>query len=414
MTDPLTSDEQLSPIELVVLQGTSLCNLNCTYCDLSAASRRSNSRMELGLVDRLFSELFHSGRLAPEVHVVWHSGEPLTLPPSYYDEAISHICDLKDKIVGPAVALRFGIQTNGVLITDEWCDFFKRHQKSLDLGVSCDGSAEMHDSYRLSWAGAATHTKTTRGMDLLQANGIRYKIIAVVTNKALAQPDDFYNFFFERRKHLSGFHFNILAQARSNDPGLSYSVNDRALYYAFFRRLLKLSHASEEAGEGFVILNFTQCLARILGAQTSDAPSFIEETSAPLKSLNVDSRGNVTTFYAGLGIETLSDLYGDGKGFSIGNIFDVSFDEMTRSDKLSRMIHDFKVSTRSCKASCEYFPVCSGGFEVTKKQTLGTFDGSETIECAIHVKTLVDAMLDDISEHLDRQPSLQLEVSAGG
>jgi uncharacterized protein len=250
-------------------------------------------------------------------------------------------------------------------------------------------------------------------MDLLQEHGIQYKIIAVVTTRALERPDDFYQFFFKRRKYLSGFHFNILAQAKGNTSELSYSYSDRAVYHAFFRRLLTLNQASLQAGENFTVLNFSQCLARIMAADTKgSSPSFVEDTSAPLKALNVDSRGNVTTFYAGIGIETLPDLYGDGKGFSLGNILDVSLEEMTRSEKLRQMIEDFSVSTRACKDSCEYFSVCSGGFEITKRQSLGTFQGCETAECVIHVKTLVDALLEDISDRLDQTTGINDKVPA--
>lgn len=402
--------KDFAPVELIVLQGNSFCNLNCTYCDLSVESRRTTSVMDLKLVERLFEDLFSSGRLASEISVVWHSGEPLTLPSSYYDEAISLILRLKDRIASSSISVKFKIQTNGVLINDEWCAFFKRHERQLDIGVSCDGGAELHDAYRVNWNGRATHAKTTRGMDLLQENGIRYKIIAVATQKTLSNPDAFFDFFFARRRFLTGFHFNILAQSSLDDTDLSYSADDRAAYYGFFRRLLRLCHDASAAGQDFKILNFSQGLARILAAQDRSAPDYFRETSAPLKSLSVDARGNVTTFYAGMGMDVLQDLYGDGRGLSIGNILQVSFEDMVRSDKLRRIIRDFEISTESCRRSCEYFAVCPGGYEVTKKQMLGTFDASETTECIVHVKALVDALLDDIGDHLDTPPARTLAV----
>ncbi len=359
--------------------------------------------MELGLIERLFLELFGSGRVAPEVTVVWHLGEPLILPPSYYEEAINLIVGLRDGFAGDSISVRFKIQTNGVLINDDWCSFFKRHEELLDVGVSCDGPAELHDAYRLNRNGAATHSKTVHGMELLQKNGIKYKIIAVVTKETLSHPDAFYNYFFDRRQYLSDFHFNIIAEAVWDNQALAYFVDDRELYYSFYRRLLELSHKADESGADFKILNFSQGLERILASQSANAQIYIEETTAPLKTLTIDTYGNVATFYAGLGIEVLPDLYGDGKGFSIGNIADMSFEDMVRSEKLQRMIGDFEISTQSCKRSCEYFPVCSGGYEITKKLTLGTFDASETTECVIHVKTLVDALLDDVCDHLDER-----------
>jgi uncharacterized protein len=405
MTGALMPSKGLSPVELIVLQGTPFCNLNCKYCDLSEESRRTKSAMEPKLIERFFTQLFESGRLAPEVTVLWHSGEPLTLPPSYYDEAISLILAIRDRLSSNDISLRFGIQTNGVLIDEDWCRFFKRHEERLDLGVSCDGPSDLHDLYRLNWNDRATHRQAVRGMDLLHKNGIKYKIIAVVTRDTLRQPEAFYNFFCDRREHLSGFHFNILADGNSSNPNLAYSADDRSAYYTFYRRILELNRETHDAGHEFDILNLSQGVARILASRGAGAPRFFEDASAPLKALNLDARGNVTTFYAGLSVDSLRDVYGDGEGLSLGNISAMSFEEMIRSEKLQRMMQDFALSTRACEASCEYFSVCSGGFDILKRQSLGTFEACETVECLIHVKTLVDALLDDIGDHLELQTS---------
>lgn len=186
MNNSLLSTLGLCPVELVVLQGTSFGNLNCTYCDLSVESRRTKLAMDSTLIERFFAELFRSGPLAPEVTVLWHSGEPLTLPPSYYDDAISRILDLKASLDLNDVSVRFGIQTNGVLINDQWCEFFKRHSDRIDVGVSCDGPQELHDLFRVNWNGRTSHSNTLRGMDLLHANAIKYKLTSSTVGSRLS------------------------------------------------------------------------------------------------------------------------------------------------------------------------------------------------------------------------------------
>ena len=246
----------LQPIQLIVLQGTAFCNLNCTYCDLSADSRRIKGRMSANIIELIFSQLFAGRRLAPEVTVVWHSGEPLTLPPAYYDATIAQILRLRDEHNRHDIAVRFDFQTNGVLINRAWCEFFKRHAEVVDLGVSCDGPEDLHDRYRRNWSNRASHAETLRGMNLLQEYGIKYNIIAVVTRPTLSAVERFYDFFFTRRDHISGFHFNILADSGSQVDDLGYSDLDRASYYRFFRTLLSLSQSSQDAGEVFKIRNF--------------------------------------------------------------------------------------------------------------------------------------------------------------
>lgn len=391
---------RFKPVELIVLQGTPFCNLNCAYCDLSARSRRLRLVMSPALIERIFTELFTSDLLAPHVQVVWHSGEPLTLPCAYYDQAITQILELTHELAGDAVSITFDIQTNGALIDERWCAFFKRHKEHLKVGVSCDGPAQMHDSFRRNWSNNPTHAKTLRGMDLLRNNGIPFKVIAVVTERTLADPEGFLDFFFERADALSGFHFNILAGAEGNDPDLSYDPADRARYYGFYRRILELS-ATRGKDSGLTIQNISQGLERILRPWPPSQGSRVEDSSAPLTSLNFDANGNVTTFYAGLSLETLPDEYGDGKGFSLGNIMEAPLLEMVRSEKLSAMMSDFESSTEFCRDTCEYFDVCTGGFELTKRSAYGTFAAGETTECIIHVKALADALLDDIAGHLD-------------
>lgn len=394
--------DDLAPIELVILQGTPFCNLNCSYCDLSADSRRMKLRMSPELIDRTFTELFTSGLLAREVMVVWHSGEPLTLPPDYYERAIEQIEALKERHHANDVSIVYDIQTNAVLIDEAWCALFKRHEHHLKVGLSCDGPASLHDAYRTNWGGKATHAKVVRGMDLLAAHGISYKVIAVVTERTLREPKAFFDFFNARRAELSGFHFNILASGYGESPDLSYDSADRRSYYAFYRNLLVLSEAA--GPEGLRIQNFTQGLARIIDARDRAGPSYMEETSAPLKALNVDARGYVTTCYAGLSIDTLADEYDDGLGLCIGNIMTTPLADMVRSEKLARIIADFRASTRHCAETCEYAPVCSGGFEITKRLGLGSFAAGETPECVIHVQALTDALLDDVEAHLAEAP----------
>jgi uncharacterized protein len=361
--------------------------------------------MGMDVVERLFRELFASPHLASRITAVWHSGEPLTLPVDYYDAAIATIARLKDEAGRADVDLCFDFQTNGVLIDQAWCDFFKRHGNHLNLGVSCDGPAALHDAFRVNWGGRATHAKTVAGMDLLQQNNIKYNIIAVISRETLRQPDAFYEFFHARRDHLTGFHFNILAQAEGVASDLSYARGDRPFYYAFFRRLLALSRDADAAGAPFPIRNFGQGLGRILASQAPDAPAYLEEAGKPLSCLNVDAKGYVTTFYAGLGPEVAADLYGDDIGLSLGNIMETALEDMLSSGKLDRIIGDFGRCTAACRRECDYAGVCTGGFELTQRMAFGAYVGGETPECVIAVKTLTDALLDDIGDHLDRMPS---------
>ena len=387
----------LKPVEQLVLQGTSFCNIDCTYCDLSPESRRTKSQMPIDLALRLVSELIGEGLLGPELVVVWHSGEPLTLPPDYYAEAIEAITTLCQKHA-PEVSVTFDFQTNATLIDDAWCDFFEKYASVVNLGVSCDGPEELHGAFRVDRKGRSTFDSTMQGMDALDRRGIKYNVIAVVTRRTLANPEAFLDFFFNRRRSLTDFHINVLASPIADGGDLQYGSTDRSTFCQFYRRVFAWWEAKRTAGEDFPIRNLSQTLERLEMYGRPNAPCYVRETSAPLRSLNLDTAGNLTTFYAGLDIATEADRYGDGAGLSLGNIRCSSLADMLRSSKLAMMVDDFNSSHRWCAEKCEYFSVCPGGFELIQwrdKDNVGR-DTPETVECVIHAKALTDAALDFI------------------
>lgn len=388
------TDGSLQSTELVILQGNSFCNLNCTYCDLTEASRKSKNVMSMEVVTSFFADIFSNDLVDDELVIVWHSGEPLTLSPSYYEQAIALITSLRNQYA-PEKLIKFVIQTNAVLIDEKWCDFFCKNKEHLDIGVSCDGPADLHDRYRTNWNCHSTHTQTVRGMDLLANAAIDYKIIAVVTNATLKQPNEFFNFFLERSDQLSGFHFNVLAESDVPIGSLGYTSNDRDKYYEFYECLLKLSKNSD-----LPIQNFSNVLSNIKNsnANESEPSGYFGDAARPIKSLSVEYDGEVTTFFAGLSSDVYPDLYNDGKGFSLGNILETSLGAMLASLKFDRMRASFEESARACSENCDYFSICQGGYEITKLREHKRFDAAETTECLIQVMTLADAVLDDLDE----------------
>ena len=83
-------------IEMVVLQPTAFCNINCSYCYLP--DRDNKHVLAQSTVTRLFTELFASGWSAPRLTVIWHAGEPLVVPVAFYREAFETIERLRPSV----------------------------------------------------------------------------------------------------------------------------------------------------------------------------------------------------------------------------------------------------------------------------------------------------------------------------
>ena len=351
--------------------------------------------MSLSTIERVFSDVFTHAVHARELSVVWHSGEPLTLSPNYYQQAIDLIYRLRNEYATTEVDLTFDFQTNAVLISDQWVRFFKSNEDVVRLGVSCDGPSHIHDAYRTNWGRKPTHEKVLRGMSLLRDNRIRFKVIAVVTEATMRDPDGFLDFFADWFEFLNGFHFNVLADGSlAEEPKLNYNRSDGTSYYRFYRHLLQ--RTGELASSGFAIQNFTQAIDRLL----DDTVGRVEHASQPARTINVDAQGTVTTFYAGLDRSTFPEQYGDGLGLSLGNINATSLADMFTTKKFKQIHSDFKACQDRCSKHCDYFKLCPGGFELSQLSEHGAFRGDETKECKIIVKTLMDALLDDINERV--------------
>ena len=111
-------------------------------------------------IGKIFSGLFSSGWVSEQLYVAWHGGEPLVLPPDYYEQAFGLIADL-----APAgVEVEHAFQTNGMFIDDRWCEFFKRHGASV--GVSIDGPEHIHDKNRIARSGTGTFSQVIKEIRL--------------------------------------------------------------------------------------------------------------------------------------------------------------------------------------------------------------------------------------------------------
>lgn len=153
------------PLDLLVIQPTPFCNIDCSYCYLP--DRLSRKRITPVVLDRLFAEIFASGLARQPFTVVWHAGEPLVLPPSFYAEALT----LLDRHNTARLSVAHSFQTNGTLLDEAWCDFIQ--QRTLRIGVSVDGPAFLHDRCRKTRGGDGTLSRTLDGIGRLRTGRFR-------------------------------------------------------------------------------------------------------------------------------------------------------------------------------------------------------------------------------------------------
>ena len=109
--------------------------------------------------------ILESPYAGPEFSLVWHAGEPLTLPTAWYDEATLILQRSLAELGAEGLEFTQRVQTNATLINDAWCDCF--HRIRIVVGISVDGPEEIHDAHRRFRNGRGSHALAMKGIEAL-------------------------------------------------------------------------------------------------------------------------------------------------------------------------------------------------------------------------------------------------------
>ena len=180
------------PMYVMLKPVGSKCNLDCDYCyylEKENLYQKKNPVMSEELLERFIKQYIESQTM-PEIMFTWHGGETLMRPLSFYKRAV----ELQKQYAGGR-HIDNSIQTNGTLLHDEWCKFFK--DNNFLVGISIDGPKEFHDEYRRDKMGRPSFHRVMKGIELLKKHQVEFNCMAVVNDYNVNYPLEFYNFFKE-------------------------------------------------------------------------------------------------------------------------------------------------------------------------------------------------------------------------
>ncbi len=231
-----------------------ICNLDCEYCfflSKEALYPGDRFRMSDELLETYIRQVVES-QSAPEVTIAWQGGEPTLMGVDFFRRSV----ELAESYARPGQTVHHTIQTNGTLLTDEWCELL--HDHDFLVGLSVDGPGELHDRYRVDKKGRPTFDKVMRGHELLVAHDVEYNILCTVNAANQHHPLDVYRFF---RDELGARHLQFIPIVeRDNDTGFQEGdvVTDRSV--------------DPEAWGSFLIAVFDEWVTRDVG--TVFVPTF--------------------------------------------------------------------------------------------------------------------------------------------
>ena len=289
----------------------------------------------------------------------------------------------------PHAAGADSFQTNGLRIDAEWCRFFLENR--VNVGLSIDGPARMHDAQRRTRSGRGTHAQAMRAVTLLRRHNVLFSVIAVLTRAALTEPDELFDFFANLDAAAVGFN---IEETEGQHVSATLAVPELAsLYLSFLRRFAQRNE------EGSLRIREVANMRRAI-LQTVEVPFSVEAT--PLGIVSVDVSGEMATFSPELlGVERA----GHGR-FRFGNVMTVSLDEMMESPEFLDVADEIARRVEACRATCDYFSLCGGGAPANKYHENGSFATTETLHCATRIKAAAVVVLEQLEGRQSAAPRI--------
>lgn len=250
MLNSLIESDHLISFQLMAKPTGAICNLNCKYC-FYTPKKELYSDIKFGMSEEVLEEYtrqYIGAMKIPEVTFAWQGGEPTLRGIEFFKKAIYY----QKKYNKPEMQIYNTIQTNGILLDEEWCEFFRKN--NFLVGISIDGPQEFHDVYRKDKNENPTFDQVMHSIRLIQNHGVEYNILATVNRVNAHHPLEVYRFFKEEvgAKYIQ---FIPIVEVENGDSGEKIKVSDESVFpeqYGKFLSTVFDEWVTNDVGEIFV------------------------------------------------------------------------------------------------------------------------------------------------------------------
>jgi uncharacterized protein len=340
----------------------STCNIDCTYCfflSKEALYPSEKHRMSEATLDAYIRQLLESHR-GPNVIVSWQGGEPTLMKLEFFQHAV----ELVDKYRRPGQTVDHAFQTNGLLLDDDWCAFFK--SKGFLVGLSVDGPRELHDTYRLNRKGEGTFDLVMRGWRYLRKHGVEFNILCTVNAANQDHGREVYRFIRDELAAKWMQFIPIVERATSEtidiaNQGWSERSGQKRMLYKQSGDLVTDRSVGEKKYGQFLIDIFEEWLRYDVGrvyVQLFDA-TFEAYFGRNLLCIHAPTCGQ------GPVLQYNGDVYACDHyvepGYKLGNIHETHMLELVSSLTMRKFGEAKRDGlTKQCR-ECKARPLCNGG-----------------------------------------------------
>lgn len=361
-----------TPVQLAIIQASPFCNIDCKYCYLP--ERGSTRRMSPEKLEEVYRFLFREpSLLSSRLQILWHSGEPLTVPLSFYDLALS----LQQQLCPSEISVVNSLHTNGTLLSDEWVAFIKA--RNIMIGVSLDGSARFHDANRVTRSGLGTFEKVKEGITLLAKAGVPFHVTTVLNDRSLDHPTELWETYSE----LGVTRIHFLIEEVQGIHTLR-TLPREALQSRLERFYAVINDCRSKVSTTVYIRELDDNQHKL----TRGEALFKEIEQVPLGIISISVEGNLATFSPEL-LGTTSLEHGR---FVFGNTSTSTLQELLQHPTFRSAYRSILKGYVQCEQVCEYFRFCGGGQPSIKLYENGSFESTETPSCQMRIKAPLNVL----------------------
>lgn len=329
----------MPPISLLIKPSSSNCNLRCKYCFYhSIAENRSipsHGMMSFDTLEIMVKKALSYADIG--CTFAFQGGEPTLVGLDFYKRLLEYVKKYNEK----KISINYAIQTNGIIINDEWAKFF--HDNNFLVGLSLDGYKDIHDMMRYDAKEKGTFNRVMNTVSLFNKYKVEFNILCVVNSYVARHVNKVYNFF--KKSGFKFLQFIPCLDPLDKTPGaFDYSLTPER-YTVFLKNLFDEWYRDIIKGEMISIRYFDNLISMAMGYR----PESCGMSGICTSYFVIESNGGVYP----------CDFYVFDKWF-LGNINDMELEQMQNSDTSQKFVEVSRHIDSECD-KCDWYSLCRGG-----------------------------------------------------
>lgn len=329
----------MPPISLLIKPASGLCNMKCDYCFYCDETKK-RSQESFGLMsEATLKNMIRKTVLRAEgaCTIAFQGGEPTLCGLDFFRKAVEYVAHFNRK----GIRIDFALQTNGLAITEEWCEFFAKNH--FLIGISLDGLKEIHNTYRHTKAGEDTYERILKTTQLFDKYHVEYNVLTVIHRETAQQIKDIYRHYRENGWDYMQFItcLDPLGEVRGQK---AYSLLPQ-MYGQFLIDLFDMWYDDLNCGKAPFVRQFENYIGILLGHM----PESCEQRGTCGIQYVVEADGGVYP----------CDFYVLDE-WKLGNFNENRIDDIDAMRKDKGFLERSRNHPQSCKA-CRWFALCRGG-----------------------------------------------------